>query len=321
MISERSDPLLTSYTAIGILLSLILHALSLPILFRTSAESTFNDEFIATVSFVPPQVKKEVEEPRELEKRQIVAPPDAAETIKEVKPTKFLSDKDFSAEREQVRRGDGGGKPGGSAEQSEPQKPSPPKELSMKLDQGTLIAKFSEKKEASTKTSLTPSQPFSRPSGSGAKFLGLRGTTDFLPNLPDGDITLLNAKADKYAVFVRRVATQVFAAMRANGLELLSIPDLQNAREMNFVRAVLSPKGDLIKVTIEDSSGSGRFDEVLLSAVKNGAKDKNPPKDAAAADGNYHFIFKSQSWARNEVNPKTGAHFRRMWLLLATGLE
>jgi len=320
MLAERSDPIFTSYTVIGILLSVILHVLTLPILFSASKPS-INEEFIATVSFVPPpRVEREIApEP----KRQIVTPPEASEPVKETKPTKYLSEKDTFTAKEQIRRGDNGGAVGRSQQKTvmqpkpETKPQSPPKEVSLKLDQGTLLSKFASKKEPVKNTS---SEPFSRPSGSGAQFIGLGGSSDFLPNLPDGDITLLNAKADKFAVFVRRVATQVFAAMRANGLELLSIPDLQSAREMNTVRAVLSPSGDLIKVTIESESGSSRFDEVLLGAVKKGAKDKNPPKDAAGPDGNYYFVFKSQSWARNEVS-KTGAHFRRMWLLLATGLE
>ena len=53
--------------------------------------------------------------------------------------------------------------------------------------------------------------------GTGAKFFGNSGSTDYLPNLPDGDITLLNTKADHFAVFVRRVAARVFAALRSSG--------------------------------------------------------------------------------------------------------
>ena len=39
---------------------------------------------------------------------------------------------------------------------------------------------------------------------------GPRGSADYLPNVRQGDITLLNTKADRFAPFVRRVGMRVF---------------------------------------------------------------------------------------------------------------
>ena len=114
---------------------------------------------------------------------------------------------------------------------------------------------------------------------------------------------------------------QVLAALRSEGWDSLRPQDVLDISGYTTVRAVLSPKGDLIKVVLEGSSASVRFDEVVLSAAKHGAADRNPPKEAVAPDGNYHFIFKSKSWVGMGANRRNGAPFERRWLLLATGLE
>jgi hypothetical protein len=163
--------------------------------------------------------------------------------------------------------------------------------------------------------------PFSRPFGSGAQIFGEFGSNDFLPNLPDGDITLLNAKASKFAVFVQRVATRVFSTLRSSGWGALSQSDIRAIQTFSTIRAVLSPEGTLIRVTLETPSGSRSFDEVLQISITNGASDPHPPEGARAADGNIHFIFKAKSWS--QVAPSRGGNgiAERRWLLLATGLE
>ena len=172
----------------------------------------------------------------------------------------------------------------------------------------------------SAPTGLPGYRPFSRPAGSGARFLGNTGNTDYLPQLPDGDITLLNAKANKFAVFVRRVATRVFSKLRASGWENLSAADIRSMKGFSTIRAVLSPEGKLLDVRLEGPSGSKRFDGVLSQAVNNGATDPHPPPGALASDGNIHFIFKARSWS--QVGPSRGGrgYAEQRWLLLATGL-
>lgn len=210
---------------------------------------------------------------------------------------------------------------------SEPKASSHPKQLkTLALDDDTLLKKFSAQPERrASQEELTVDQPnyqaFSRPMGSGARVLGKSGSNDFLPNLPDGDITLLNTKANQYAVFVRRVAQQVFSALRSSGWDSLMASDIQSITRFSTVRAVLNPKGQLISISLETASGSSRFDQVLSIAVKSGARDQNPPLSAALKDGNIHFIFQARSWSRNASHPRTGAPFERRWLLLGTGLE
>jgi hypothetical protein len=161
-------------------------------------------------------------------------------------------------------------------------------------------------------------RPFSRPPGSGAAIIGMRGNPDYLPNLPDGDLTLLNEKADQYAVFVIRVATQVFGQLRSSGWEQLQYGDIANISDYNTIEAILSPRGELLRVLIHAGSGSARFDRIVEASVTRGARDPNPPPGAAAPDGNVHFIFKAKSWS--EVGHQ-GRMYERRWLTLATGLE
>jgi len=208
----------------------------------------------------------------------------------------------------------------------------------LKLDRETLIQKFSVPETESTEdrlaaalggqpaassrtNSLSDSRPFARAPGSGARIMGNAGSNDFLPALPDGDITMLNAKASLFAVFVRRVAVQVFGHLRASGWEHLRAEDIQSMTTDTTVRAVLSKDGKLLKVELEDGSGSSRFDEVLRAAVQSGARDPNPPAAAALRDGNIHFVFKARSWVRYAADPRSGFPGERRWLVLGTGLD
>lgn len=165
--------------------------------------------------------------------------------------------------------------------------------------------------------SLESYEPFSRHSFSRLLAQGRSGDADYLPDIPDGDITLLNAKADRYAVFVRRVATQVFGALRRKSWSDLPLSEVRRIRGFATIEAVLSPRGKLLEVRLQEPSGSQPFDKTVVAAVDEGAWDQNPPEGARAADGNYHFIFKAKTWGRGVPNSPQQAR----WLLLGTGLK
>ncbi|MDC0358749.1 hypothetical protein OAO01_08035 [Oligoflexia bacterium] len=357
-----------TYLAVGAAISVAIHCL----LFISLSHQP-------TTTLAPPPMVVDIvmEQPnaalQSAKKNLIVTPPDRNSASAVAPNTNLLSDKDFAAEKEQLRRGAGAdagpvlGRAGATTSQpaqkhvapapqqelqqappKEEIKPEPPsqKEPSRKettpkrglkhlaLDKKTLLKKFGDappkpphkKTTQSGKQNLTPTygavaKPFSRPSGSGARFLGAQGTADYLPHLPDGDITLLNAKANQFAVFVRRVATQVFSQLRLVGWSALKAQDIVGISDFSTVRAVLSVKGELLRVVLEGPSGSQRFDGVVLEAAKSGAKDPHPPPAAVASDGNIHFIFQAKSWTRIAPSGRHGAISERRWLLLATGLE
>lgn len=162
--------------------------------------------------------------------------------------------------------------------------------------------------------SLQRYTPF-RPSSAGALF-SRRGTPDHLPTVQDGEVTLLNAKADRHAVFVRRVALQVFGALRQLSWSEVPFERIRGANDFVTVYATMSNTGKLLKVELRDSSGSVSFDQVAVQAAERGTWDQNPPETAQTADGTIRFVFKAKSWSRRigEMNQE------QRWLLLSTGL-
>ena len=357
--------------ALGVAVSLLFHvAMVLVIIFlpRLSKAPELGVPIMVDLAFEPPQAKLPVRAPGSEEaqaampipdtRRQIVSPPDGSEAVQAEPKSFMLSERDSTAVREQIKRGEGpdAGVPGKieSEKAVQPKAQQDTKDLTLKdepmtlsqkdlkraplrLDEDTLADKFSESPKPSLDErvrravagqdpdgdtgNLRGYEPFSRPFGTGARFLGRKGSADYLPHLPDGDITLLNTKANRFAVFVRRVALQVFSQLRTSGWDFLRAPDVQAISRDSTVLAVLSPAGKLLKVSLEDASGSSRFDQVLVESVRRGAEDPHPPPEAAADDGNIHFIFKARSWVQFAGDPRSGAPIERRWLVLATGLD
>ena len=349
--SARTDYEFNYYVLAGLILSVLIHLAAI-LLLNPLAVPASPGPLVVDVFFeppppaIPPEPAAENSAPR----NQLVSPPDTSSEPQPGRQTALLSDRDSYAKREQVRRGHGltPGIPG------QPQREAPERMAAgkspitareqppasalreLKLDQQTMLSEFGQAQSAtpaaprtldelvagkdSRSISRESYRAFSRPSGSGAAFLGLGGTSDYLPNLPDGDITMLNTKATLFAVFVRRVATQVFSQLRSQGWESLSPASIRAISGFARVRASLGPDGRLLEVELLGSSGSPRFDEVLQAAAKAGSRDPNPPPQAAAEDGNFHFIFEARSWVQAGVAP-TGFPAERRWLLLSTGLE
>ncbi|MFI5398692.1 MAG: hypothetical protein ACHQ9S_24455 [Candidatus Binatia bacterium] len=146
---------------------------------------------------------------------------------------------------------------------------------------------------------------------------GLGGSRDFLPAVRDGDITMLNTKADQFAPFVRRVAVRVFENFvmlvrrsHDNGQEA--------AEEYATVEAVMDKQGQVVAIDIQRRSGSSAFatDRSLQAACREGFFDRNPPSGAEASDGKIHFVFDARVTL---VMDRTG---RRVpaWVMMGAGL-
>ena len=331
----------------AIIFSVVIHILLAWILAGSHSHALAAPTVI-DVTFTP-----EKSQPAQQRNRQMVTTPDAPPSPPSSTPPQLLSDKDTSVPKESVHRGDdpnAGPKISKNISVAPPAPPAPqtksvrpqeqqreerepaheqPKHIQQfLLDDQTLNDTLGDisAKTPPTKTSSSLASPlsnyraFSRPSGSGASVFGLRGTPDYLPSLPDGDLTLLNAKAEKFAVFVRRVALQVFTNLRQSGWESLNAQEIRGISDFTTVEAVLSADGKLLRVTLQGGSGSPKFDSILQVATKDGARDPNPPPNAAAADGRIHFIFKARSWSQIIKTPQ-GFPTEQRWILLATGLE
>jgi hypothetical protein len=124
------------------------------------------------------------------------------------------------------------------------------------------------------------------------------GTPDFLPDIRQGSLTLLNTKAHRFAPFVRRVAMRVFQHLIIYQRKQLNLDDVVAARDVVTVQAKLDTQGNLKKLIIQTRSGSHAVDEALLKACTQGAWDENPPPEALAEDGYINFMFRSDLTAQ-----------------------
>jgi TonB family protein len=344
----RDRDLIASVLRYGIPLSLFVHLCFLVLLAKSTRVPPVGPQVMEVSLASLPELKGAAPQRAAVQPKQIVSPPQSKPVLEPPPDARFLSDQNMATAKEQIRRGDqDAGVPGpkgpkGAEPREKPKKsvpaPAPAKGVARKsaseqptrklaqltLDPQTVREKFGVKEGEERGKELQnqkTSVPFSRPSGSGAMFMGRHGSNDYLPNLPDGDITLLNTKADQHAVFVRRVASQVFSQIRSAGWDTLLARDIQMMRGFSTVEAVMSLSGELLGVKLVERSGSERFDSALVTASRTGTRDPNPPAAAAAEDGKIHFVFKAKSWVQLGVNSRTGAPVERRWLLLQTGLE
>ncbi|MEO8605749.1 MAG: hypothetical protein ABI629_24485 [bacterium] len=252
---------------------------------------------------------------------QIVQPPDQA---KEEAPqdTRFKSDRDASVEKQQVKRGNP--KPGesapGEAATDKPAKPKPPApppapkpvvqqkgsggrqlrpqvatlpNLDRLMPNALKLAQEGYGQPVDPPPAERPDRQLAR-GGNDGLFIptGPTGTLDYLPDIREGDITLLNTKADVFAPFVRRVAVRVFQNL------LISLKrDLANTnistQESIEAEAVMSPRGEMLGFTVTKRSPRVALglDRRMLQACNVAFFDRNPPPGARSADGNIHFQF------------------------------
>lgn len=261
---------------------------------------------------------------RNSEKRQIISENNAPEI--EPKEARFLSDKNTSTEKEMIHRGSGGSPQAikQNIEKREANKAAEPPSSSIIEPKKPLTFKLSPSSTESMLERNRAEQSDREKSESlQSKLLsspGAFGSQDYLPSLADGDVTLMNAKASKFAVFVRRVALQVFSFVKTSGLTGVTAAEIREAENSVRYRATLGRDGALIRIEKENASGSGRFDEIVYASVKRGSHDPNPPQEALASDGFYHFIFDTRVWLRIEQD-RGGFPRERRFILLSTGLE
>lgn len=125
-------------------------------------------------------------------------------------------------------------------------------------------------------------------------FGGLRGSFDNLPDVAQGNLTMLNTKADRFAPFVRRVGTRVFQNLLIYQRQNLEASDIIAASDLVTVHVTLDSSGRLKDLEVEEHSGSMAVDQTLIDALRQAAFDDNPPKAAANDRGEYHFVFQAQ---------------------------
>lgn len=150
-------------------------------------------------------------------------------------------------------------------------------------------------------------------------FSGMRGSFDYLPDVAQGNLTMLNTKADRFAPFVRRVGTRVFQNLLIYQRQNLEASDILAANDVVTARVTLDASGKLKNLEVEDHSGSMAVDQTLIDALRQAAFDDNPPKAAANANGEYEFVFQAQLLAGVGPGPR-GPELRSVESRLRIGL-
>ena len=125
-------------------------------------------------------------------------------------------------------------------------------------------------------------------------FGGVRGSFDALPDVAQGNLSMLNTKADRFAPFVRRVGTRVFQNLLIYQRQNLEASDILAANDIVTARVILDASGKLKSLEVDEHSGSMAVDQTLVDALRQAAFDDNPPKSAANENGEYEFVFQAQ---------------------------
>lgn len=263
----------------------------------------------------PPAPEKKIPLPEQ----QIVSPPDAGKNEPPPPDTRLLSDQDTHVEEQMVKRGQpkpGDESPGKAEDFKAAQAPKSAKpqrgrggERSPQVaalpgldrlmpdalrlaEEGYGTAELARAQEA--EEAQQPRRDAHHADGLWIPPSGPTGTLDFLPDVREGNITLLNTKAEVFAPFVRRVAVRVFQnfwiSLRRD-LGSSTLPTLETVE----AEAVMDPRGEMILFTINRRSTriSMASDRRLQQACNDGFFDRNPPPGARAADGNIHFILRT----------------------------
>ncbi len=260
-----------------------------------------------------------------LPERQIVNPPDAGEERTPPEQTRLLSDRDNRVPEESVKRASEFAPrqaPRPQAAPREDELPQPRKaargaarevtaersaeaegreqiaslpKLEQLLPQvGDLPVTAGKEEQASGGGAAAEkaSRRFLR--GGGPVFQVHPGTTDFLPGIREGDITLLNTKAERFAPFVRRVAGRIFQHLDIRLRQAARSGIGSPGHEFAVVEAVMDRHGRFVsaRVTRRESTSTFGADRILLSATSPDTFfDANPPPGAEAEDGNIHFVL------------------------------
>ena len=245
------------------------------------------------------------------EKPRIISPSDKNNNIAPKNNVK-LSDKDNTVKKETIKRGTN--TPGSKAPTKAATKP-----VEKKRSEPSENESFNTKPSSTTKDKIPVAEK--QIASNLNSILGSSGVQDFAPDIRDGELTLLNTKASKYAVFVRRVATAVFNKLKALAWSGMDYTEVKKIGGFNEYKAILDKQGKLLKVVKNDSSKSILFDSTLEKAIEISAHDPNPPVSAIASDGNYHFIFQAKMFTRLAPGGRNRAPRESRWLIMRAGLE
>lgn len=290
-------------------------------------------------------------------KQQVVTPPDAG-VEKPPPETAFMSDRDNTVEQQTVRRGKGAvaepEPPKAEEETITEEKPKPPPKEKARAerpaarpapaaraarppDQVAALPKldklFPLPGEFASRAPTPAAAPEERHSsvhrnllpGGRRGFAVSPGVSDYLPTIREGDITLLNTKAERFAPFVRRVAARVFQHLEIQLKRAArGVGNSSAGREFAVVEAVMSKRGELINARLverETNTQMTVYKQLLTAARPDVFFDANPPPGAEAADGNIHFFLLVDLMVQVAADPRTGRASTGYYGIAGVGLD
>jgi hypothetical protein len=106
-----------------------------------------------------------------------------------------------------------------------------------------------------------------------------------------GDRTLLNAKARQFSEFSDALLNQTLVAAQTLAAQKLQDHKLPEQMKPVILIATMTPAGKLTDLSVEQHSGFGPVDRILIEACKQGLWAMNPPPAALADDGMYRMRF------------------------------
>ncbi len=113
---------------------------------------------------------------------------------------------------------------------------------------------------------------------------GLAQSSDFLEEIPLGNVTKLNTQKFKYFGFYQRIREQLEQhwgkSLRAKvrGLLRKGRRPASGAKHLTSLHVTLNEKGKIIRVALKDSSGISEFDHAAVEAFNKAGPFPNPPR-------------------------------------------
>jgi hypothetical protein len=106
-----------------------------------------------------------------------------------------------------------------------------------------------------------------------------------------GSRTLLNAKARQFAEFSDALLNQTLVAAQTLEAQKLQDHKLPDQMKSVILMATMTPQGKLTDLAVQQHSGVGAVDRILIEACKQGLWAMNPPPAALADDGMFRMRF------------------------------
>ncbi|MFZ0887460.1 MAG: hypothetical protein WA005_03340, partial [Candidatus Binataceae bacterium] len=132
------------------------------------------------------------------------------------------------------------------------------------------------------------------------------GTTKLVGTAAEpGEIRLLNVKAAQFPQFAETLLRRLFTATQELEHGHISQHKLGNLKPV-VITAVMSKEGRPQELVLEEHSGSGAVDKLMIDACKQGLWGSNPPPEIVGADGTYRLKIEAQLKSFN--NPD-GVHW------------